>query len=182
VSVGLRWALTGAVMSNYYCADAHPEYCQHDRTGKGQPACSATPQSRITDAEAPVGAAGGGGERQRGARCKKRRCACRAARCSGKRKRFTLLPRGSCRKQITRAYGAVLAARAVAYSSKSVRAACGACAACVLQVCCSCMLLLLPNGKHPWDRIVFGLSPEWNADKNPPTRSVIDCTPVPRNR
>jgi hypothetical protein len=39
VSAGLRWARTGAVMSNPLLADpAHPEYCQGDCTGKGQPA------------------------------------------------------------------------------------------------------------------------------------------------
>jgi hypothetical protein len=50
VSAGLRWARTGAVMSNPLLSrSSTPEYCQGDCTG-GQPACvgSATPQSRIT--------------------------------------------------------------------------------------------------------------------------------------
>jgi hypothetical protein len=36
--VGRRWARTGAVMSNPLLSPAHPEYCQGDCTGKGQPA------------------------------------------------------------------------------------------------------------------------------------------------
>jgi hypothetical protein len=39
VSAGLRWARTGAVMSNPLLSrSSTPEYCQGDCTGKGQPA------------------------------------------------------------------------------------------------------------------------------------------------
>jgi hypothetical protein len=50
VSAGLRWARTGAVMSNPLLSRSSTEYCQGDCTGKGSTslAGSATPQSRIT--------------------------------------------------------------------------------------------------------------------------------------